>query len=98
MVNRRISDDLKLAALRLKARGRDSVSEYWILLVSPRKPSIVFRDSSDASVLLQRLMLSDVEGLGKSYWLTRVTWFALHITSQPCSLMNTEAAWNDTAF
>jgi len=27
MVNRRISDDLKLAALRLKARGRDSVSE-----------------------------------------------------------------------
>ena len=27
MVNRRIRDDLKLAVLRLKARGRDSVSE-----------------------------------------------------------------------
>ena len=27
MVNRRISDDLKMAALRLKARGRDSVTE-----------------------------------------------------------------------
>ena len=27
MVNRRISDDLKMAALRLRARGRDSTSE-----------------------------------------------------------------------
>lgn len=27
MVNRRISDDLKMAALRLKARGRDSIEE-----------------------------------------------------------------------
>ena len=27
MVNRRISDDLKMAALRLKARGRDPIEE-----------------------------------------------------------------------
>ncbi|KAF8969702.1 hypothetical protein BDZ97DRAFT_1959905 [Flammula alnicola] len=37
MVNRRISDDLKMAALRLKARGRDSVREILQIVRFSRK-------------------------------------------------------------
>ena len=37
MVNRHISDDLKLAALRLKARGCDSVSEILDIIGFSKK-------------------------------------------------------------
>ena len=37
MVNCRISDDLKLAALRLKARGHDSVSEILDIVSFSKK-------------------------------------------------------------
>jgi len=37
MVNRRISDDLKMAALQLKARGRDTVTEILQIVCFSRK-------------------------------------------------------------
>jgi len=37
MVNRRISDDLKMVAMRLRARGRDTVSEILQIVRFSRK-------------------------------------------------------------